>query len=285
MSTTKTFEELEQGNRELPSSKTNTIGSDCESKTLEFIEDCLSASANPVCLCSFGKDSLVLLHLILRIKKIPVIYWREPFYQKKFAHSQSIAEKWDLEVYDYPPTFTDYLQLGNYFDVYSYYYINGKDYVNLSTGTRDYKPEDKEFLCAIKDLLGRPKVPAYEFNWDCIFHGHKQCDPLYVTDRIELPRLKIFGKGILAMAIKDWTDNEIWDYIHKYDLPFNKERYRAGNEKFNNDVFPTCHDCLDYRKIGSMVYCPKLKKEVPCIAKTEEQNIQCKNQMLGMLYK
>jgi len=285
MFTAKTFEELEKGNRAIPASTKISIGSDSESKTLEFIEDCIKASANPVCLCSFGKDSLVMLHLILRIKKIPVIYWREHFYQKKFAHPQKIAEDWGLEIYDYPPTFVDYLQLGEYFEVYNYYYVNGKDYINLYSGTRKYKPDDKEFLCAIKDQLGRPKVPAYEFNWDCIFHGHKAVDPVYITDKIEIPKLKLFGNGILSLPLKDWTNEEIWGYIHKYNLPFNRNRYENGREEYNNDIFPSCYDCLDYRNLGKMVHCPKLNKEVPCIAKTEQQNLLYRDKMLRESYK
>lgn len=287
MSTVKTFESVEQGNTRLSKCTKGITDGDLQDTiglTLDFIKKCLDVSVNPICLCSFGKDSLVMLHLIMRIKKIPVIYWREPFYQSKFEHPQKVSQLWDLEVYDYPPTFTDYLQLEDYFDVYNFYYCGG-NYMNLYTGTRSYKPIDNKFLCAYKDLLMRPKVPIYDFRWDCIFHGHKQSDPVYIADRIELPKLTPFGMGIMALPIKDWTDEEIWSYIERYELPYNKERYDNKNEESNNDVFPTCHDCLDYRNLGKKVSCPKLNKEINCIAKTKEQNLEFRNRLLNTMYK
>ena len=286
MQTTETFEKLEGRNTRLCKSSSSNSEGVLKHKidlALSFIEKCLKVSVNPVCLCSFGKDSLVMLHLILRIKKVPVIYWREPFFQSKFEHPQKIAQEWDLEIYDYPPAFTDYLQLDDYFDVYNFYYAGG-NYINLFTGTRNYKPEDKKFLCAIKDLLLRPKCSGYDFKWDSIFHGHKQSDPLYIGGKIELPKVKMFGKGIMALPIKDWSDEEIWQYIERYFLPYNKERYDNKKEEKNNDIFPTCHDCLDYRNIGE-VFCPKQKKNVKCIGKTKEQHISFRDDLLKGAYK
>ena len=288
MFTIKTFESVEQRNTRLSRRSESITDSDLQGKvrlTLDFIKKCLDVSVNPVCLCSFGKDSIVLLHLILRIKKIPVIYWREPFFQSKFEHPQKVAQLWDLEVYDYPPTFCDYLQLEDYFDVYNFYYGGGNNYINLYTGTRNYKANDKKFLCAINDLLLRPKVKGYEFKWDCILHGHKQIDKLYINDSINLPKITYFGNGIMTLPIRDWTDEEIWAYIERYELPYNKERYDDIKEEKNNDIFPTCHDCLDYRNIGKKVVCPKTDKEIDCIAKTKEQNLEFKNRLLNLAYK
>lgn len=285
MPVVETFERVEQRNIEFKERAKSDTNSDCESKTLDFIKDCLEVSNNPICLCSFGKDSLVLLHLILRIKKIPVIYWREPFFQSKFSHPQKIAEMWDLEIYDYPPTFIDYLQLEDYFDVYNYYYAGNNQYINLYTGIRKYRNEDKKYLCAIKDLLLRPKISKYEFKWNCIFHGHKQSDKVYIADKIDLPKIRFFGDRILSLPLKDWQDKDIWEYIYKYNLPFNKNRYSNEDEKFNNDIFPTCYDCLDYRNIGKEVICPKINKPVACLAKTKEENEKFRNNLLNMAYK
>jgi len=273
MQTFKSFETMERGNTKKQGLSRNNNKGLCSGKitsTKKFIKECLDASRSPVCLTSFGKDSLVMLHIILSVRKVPVIYWREPYYQSKFRHAQKVAEKWNLSVYDYPPTHTDFLCLDDYFDVYNYYDVGGS-YMNLYTGTRNYTKDDKEYLCAVNDLINRPKVPSYDFKWDCIFHGHKQCDPLYVTDHIELPKVKLFGKGIMALPIKDWTDEDIWEYIHYYKLPYNKARYDNKDEKRNNDLFPTCHDCLDPNNSDGC-YCKKYKEIVSFVGKTKEQN-------------
>jgi len=274
MQTFTAFEEMERGNTRKRDFSPSGDKSLCNGKVAlakEFIRECFAASTNPVCLCSFGKDSLVMLHLILSIKKVPVIYWREPFFQSKFRHAQQVSEAWDLTVYDYPPTYTDYLCLDNYFDVYNFYDMGSRAYMNLYTGTRNYKETDEKYLCAVNDLIKRPLVPAYDFRWNCVFHGHKQSDPIYVTDKIELPKVKIFGNGILALPIKDWTDDEIWEYIHEYNLPYNKERYDDIDETRNNDLSPTCHDCLNPENKDGC-YCKKYGCNVNFVGKTKEQN-------------
>jgi len=283
MSVTEIFEDVERTNTALPSRAKDDSGSNHESETLSFIEECLAASASPVCLCSFGKDSLVLLHLIMRIKKIPVIYWREPFFQSKFSFPQKIAEMWDLEIYDYPPTYTDYIQLDDYFEILNFYQTGLNVHTALYTGIRKYRDTDKKYLCAIKDLLMRPKVSDYQFGWDCVFHGHKQSDRVYVTDKIDLPKVKLNQNNIFALPIRDWTDENIWEYIYKYDLPYNKERYLERNENANNDVFPTCYACLDYR--NKEVICPKTQNKLVCRAKTKEEHEMLKNFLINTSYK
>lgn len=251
-------------------------------KSINIINRSINMSNNQVALVSFGKDSLVMYHLIKQIKKLPVIYWREPFFQSKFKHVQEIAEKWDLTVYDYPPSIVDFIQLEDYFDVYNFYYVNGKDYINLFTGTRKYKETDKEYLCAVVDLLNRPKVPAYEFKFDCVFHGQKQSDPIYISDTPnELPEMKVFGNGIISYPLKDWADADIWAYIKKHDLPYNKERYDNKNEKNNNDLFPTCHDCLDYRNNGKKIHCKKYNKDIDVCTLPKSRHEQFRDQLLN----
>jgi len=286
--TDKTFESVENGNTNLPVASQGSDRGNLQNKigeSLVFIEDCLKSSSNQICLCSFGKDSLVLLHLILQIKKIPVIYWREPFFQSKFAHPQQVAEKWGIDVYDYPPSMVDYFQNNDYFDVFNFYDIGNGDTVNLYTGLRNYKDTDERVLCTVKELLMRPKITGYGFQWDCIFHGHKQVDPVYIAEKIELPKVKLLHNKLLSLPIRDWTNEDIWEYIHKYDLPYNKDRYDLKDESKNNDLYPACHDCLDCRNLGKNVYCKELKREIPCVAKTPEQNEQFRQFLLGKTYK
>jgi 3'-phosphoadenosine 5'-phosphosulfate sulfotransferase (PAPS reductase)/FAD synthetase len=241
-----------------------------------MIEKLINSSQYPVVLCSFGKDSLVLLDLVRNIKpNIDVLYFREPFYPKKYTHSEMVAKEWNLTVYDYPPTHTDYFQNEDWFDVCNYYYVNGKDWLNLFTGCS--QPIGTEYLCAWNDLLNRPKVPSYTFKWDCILHGHRQQDneTENISKQIGMDKmfLKDFvlyeNKKILALPLKDWTDKDIWDYIRENNLPYNKERYDNHNDDFNNDKFPTCFKCLDYRNQGKSVYCDKYKREMHFIGKSK----------------
>jgi len=62
-----------------------------EKETLLYIEHILNKSYNPVILCSFGKDSMVMLYLIRKIKKdIPVLFFKEPFFPKKYSFANEV---------------------------------------------------------------------------------------------------------------------------------------------------------------------------------------------------
>src|SRR5215475_6165411 len=56
-------------------------------------------------MCSFGKDSMALLHLVRETlgKDLPVIYYRHPYYPAKQQFANQVIESRGLTVHDYPP--------------------------------------------------------------------------------------------------------------------------------------------------------------------------------------
>lgn len=243
------------------------------------IEITLANSKKPVALCSFGKDSIVMLDLIRKVKPdINVIFFREPYFQQKFVYAQKIMADWNLTVYDYPPSYFNYILLDDYFEIFNYYYVNFYEYLILYTGCCKYDSE-KPFLCAL-DLLNRPTVPSYTFNWDCVFFGQKEIDPVHITDKkVVLKEICSMGNGLAVLPLKDWTDDNIWDYIKVNNLPYDKDRYENKNDIINPDKYPTCYECLDYKN-GKIVDCPKQQKEITNIGKPKEQHLEFKKAML-----
>lgn len=220
-----------------------------------------------------------MLDLIKKVKPdIDVLFFREPYFQQKFIHAQKIMAELDLTVYDYPPSATKYILLDDYFEIFNYYYLDGWEWLVLYTGCYKYA-QDKPFLCAL-DLLKRPTCTAYTFNWDCIFHGHKETDPIYITDKkVQLKEISNLGKGLMVLPLKDWTDEDIWSYIKANNLPYDKDRYENKRDDIDPDKYPTCYECLDYKN-GKTVHCPKQQKEITNIGKPEEQHLEYKKTML-----
>ena len=245
----------------------------------QVIKAVLANSKKPVALCSFGKDSIVMLDLIMKVKPgIDVIFFREPYFQQKFVYAQKIMADWNLTVYDYPPSSFNYILLDDYFEIFNYYYINGLEWLILYTGCCKYD-KDKPFLCAL-DLLKRPTITAYTFNWDCVFFGQKEIDPVHITDRkITVKEIYNMGKGLAALPLKDWTDNDIWLYIKEKNLPYDRDRYESKNDNINPDKYPTCYECLDYKN-GKTVNCPKQQKEIANTGKSKEQHSEFKKMIL-----
>src|SRR4051812_43117041 len=74
-------------------------------KTVEMIQRVVKEYKNPALLCSFGKDSMVLLAIMRGIKMdLPNIFFREPYFPKKYQFANEIIRKWDLTCFDYQPS-------------------------------------------------------------------------------------------------------------------------------------------------------------------------------------
>src|SRR6516225_7370659 len=76
-------------------------------ETFGFLAETILKYDHPVLYCSFGKDSLCLLHLMLaRDIRMPILYHRDPWFVRKNAFADQVINLWNLEVWDYPPART-----------------------------------------------------------------------------------------------------------------------------------------------------------------------------------
>jgi len=258
-----------------------------ETKTLEYMETILEVSKNPVVLCSFGKDSMVMLHLLRKLRVTPVLFFKEPFFPKKLAFANKVIEDWNLSVYDFPPVHTDYIFKDDNFEVINWYNGFGNALLYLPTGAHDYK-EGEDFLCAIHDLLLKPTVVKHSFPWDTIFVGHKSTDLDPILDNISLKRKTVrIQEMLLALPIAEWTDKDIWDYTVENGIPYNSKRYDKDNgfkefqdKSFNNDYHPCCFKCLD-NKESKVIKCPKSGINVNNVSTTDEQNMVKREKILA----
>lgn len=228
----------------------------------------------PCIACSFGKDSIVLLHILNRRMglKIPVVFWRESFAPKKYSYANRIIEDWDLRVIDYPPTATAVTKKNGVLEVMNYYSI-GQKYMLLPTGVVPIE-EGKEFLCGLKDIVEKPKG-AFNFPFDLIFMAHKSSDvdpchgPVPLHADINLVR----NTAATAYPLRDWNDEDVWKYIENESIPIHEGRYEKLDGKWqeredkslNPDYFSACTSCLD-KDHARAVYCPRLNCTVPNVS-------------------
>ena len=236
--------------------------------SLTLIKHQLETSKFPVVFCSFGKDSMVLLHLVRSVfPEVPVVFYKEPTSAGKYRFAQQVAEEWDLIVHTFAPANVGLQQIGEVVEFYNSYQI-GKDLMNLALNRIEPKPGEK-CLCGILDFLMKP-VAVSTFPFDLAFHGHKSCDtdPAYGNLKLKQEVFESKGNAKFVFPLKDWTDEEIWDYTEKYNLPIHTERYEKvegkwqnkADKTFNPDCFPLCAKCLLSKE---SVECPRFNKLVP----------------------
>ncbi len=226
----------------------------------------MRASENPVVCLSFGKDSMVMLDLMLRLGyKLPVIYWkREHHFPQKNRFANEMIEKFDLEVYDYPPEYMKMIRKDGQIEVINYFSI-GKYTIEVPTEIAPYK-ENEKYLCGLLDMYLKP-LGHFEFPWDAMFIGHKSTDvdPL----RGAVPLLKDehqhdASSPIFCFPLRHFTDEDIWDYTEKFGVPQNMLRY-SGDELYNNDRYPACTACMNPDS-PEIVFCPKAKMNIPNVS-------------------
>ena len=254
---------------------------DKELEAKKYISNVLFNAKHPAVLCSFGKDSMVMLHLVREVRPdLPVVFFKQPFFPKKNSFPNRIIEDWNLKVYDFPPIAIDYIAKGNEFDVVNWYNGFGNALIYLPNGTHKNKPGE-EYVCAIADLINKPRVKAYEFKWDTIFIGHKNNDVDTILGQTVLKDKTVkLQEMTLALPIADWTDAEIWAYTEKHLVPYNEGRYNKADgykeftdKTYNGDYLACCYKCLD-NKEPAEVDCPKCNAKIKNISTSDEQNAE-----------
>ncbi len=229
----------------------------------------MGASKNPVLCLSFGKDSMVMLDLILRAGvTLPVIYWkREHHFPQKNRFANEMIERYDLSVYDYPPIQVKLVRNGPMIEVVNCFSI-GKHTIEVPSGILPPQ-ENKKFLCALHDMYLKP-TGSFDFPWDAMFIGHKDCDvdplrgavPLLVDEYRHNTDCPIF-----TFPIRHFTDADIWEYTKRFDVPQDMQRYAESGENsdYNNDYYPACTACVNPENPDT-VHCPIVKSSIPNVS-------------------
>lgn len=228
----------------------------------------------PAVLFSGGKDSIVLLHLISQRMgvKTPVVLYKEPFFVGKYTFALGVLDSWGLTAYDYPPVGVS-LWHGKGIVAFTNHYQVGTDsqgrVLTLDVPKNIAEPQEgRPYLCGLNDILRRP-LARFECPWDLFFCGHKSSDEDQIAGKVPLNADVNFATHSPSMAfpLRDWTDDDVWDYIEEFNLPVDMDRYDATNRKEwedktrNSDYFHCCIRCIDRRE-GKSVICPKLGMEV-----------------------
>lgn len=256
-------------------------------ETLERVASWNKIWPNSVVLFSGGKDSTALLHL-LRYKAgidIPVIQWREPKFNERYAYSDNLVKKWGLEMYDYPPCKVELAsgpdtETGEIrFDLLKYHQWSPTSSLVLCLGTERPKPGER-YLCAVTDYLNRP-TGTFNWKWPACYVGTKNTDTDLMKGQVCLKShiRMVPNSPVHLYPMRDWTDENIFQYLVDNGVEPDPTRYIMVDGKWvnnpdkslNSDFYPVCINCVD-RHQGPQVDCPKLKCKISNISESVPYN-------------
>ncbi|MFW6096253.1 MAG: phosphoadenosine phosphosulfate reductase family protein [Bacteroidota bacterium] len=191
-----------------------------EEKSLELIEYALAEYGKPFVSCSFGKDSLVIVHLVHQINdEIPIVWANTGVCHKSiYEIYQHYKEKWDIIEAKSDVTFWDIV------DKY------GWPIGARSTGSN--KPVSE----CCKQLKKKPMADASK-DFDLEFNGTTAYESWTRNCRIKGDGIYKFVKSRgengrqVCMPIFWWRAEDVWNYIRKYNIKYPKI-YDQETEEF-----------------------------------------------------
>lgn len=229
----------------------------------------MSTAKNPAFMCSFGKDSMVLLHIIRKHGiKLPIIFHKDPWFPKKYSFADKLIAEYELEVYDYPPFAVTMWEGESIMAFTNHYQIGDISRGSILQLPKNILPpeEGKKWLCGLKDILGRP-TGSFNYPWDFVFIGHKDSDEDQIAGKVKLHCDIKNNAGVgpsAAFPLRHFTDKDIWDYTDLHNVPQQEDRYdlktrkEVEDKEANSDYANVCIECIDSRKKGQFVKCPKM---------------------------
>lgn len=231
---------------------------------MRVIDAALCEFKRPAIMCSFGKDSMVVLHLVRQVRKdLPVIFHRDPFHPNKYRFANQVIDTLGLTVYDYPPSATAMQENGGPLEIINYYQVGQRTCMLPKVLLSPMEGETE--ICGLRDIYQKP-LGTFAYPWDLVFHGHKSTDidPVYG----KIPLLADFARNTdstsACFPIRHFTDADVWEYTTSNGLMIHWERYeqeegvwREREDKTHNpDYITACTACMVPN--GGPVACPRL---------------------------
>jgi phosphoadenosine phosphosulfate reductase len=217
------------------------------SKSQKFVENALNRHENPIIACSFGKNSMAVLHMARQVKPdVPVLFNNTLVeYPDTYRFKKSITTEWGLNIIETKPLKTFWWIVENYgFPLFS-----RKGFKDPSKYCCDYL---KEY--PIARILRR-------YKFDLYFTGLSRHE-----SRLREFSAKKYGdyfyskrsKHWKCHPIQNWTAEDVWNYHKIFKIPHNGVYDKEAPEGF---VLRTgCWCCTIPIKYGKVEF---LRKNYP----------------------
>jgi len=204
--------------------------------------------------CSYGKDSIVLLHLIYQFKKPDVIYKDNGYALPCIYETKEKLEKllkYETNVLKQEFDFVEFL----------------KEY-GLPDITRDMMKQDKIVKIIKKDPLSE--------NNKSVFWGLRAKESKKRTALFKYRGAIYYNdnrKKHFSAPLWDWSDRDVWAYIAQYNVPYpdlyDKENFGFTREKLRNSSWITTDGAkrgrVAWLRFNYPEFYNKLAKEFPII--------------------
>lgn len=202
------------------------IDSDFESKvekSLDTIEDALVNSKRPIISSSFGKDSIVLIHLVHRIDNSVPIVMNDTgvMFPETLQYKREMEEKWNLNVDVVKPDMT-------FFEIVDEY-----EYPKTSRSSESGNTREPKCCKILKTDPMQEYIKENDIDLDfvglCAYEG-RQRKWAYIRTGKATYEHKAWGVK-KSIPLIWWELDDIWQYIEKHNIPKNPAYEKYDTER------------------------------------------------------
>jgi len=237
----------------------------------------LEMGKEPRLLCSFGKDSTVMVDLLSHYGIRKVLFLYDADEAVDWDHIQTVVDKYKLDLIPLSKGRSLFYVIDDIPMLLSFPYINRSCMLPMPTNIDNWRGTG-EFVC-IDNQLRVPYGPVLEDDGDLMFLGQKITDlnvklHLTVVDSFIQEDQEAFAEKIARQGdifeigpglpgcspLKFWSDNDVWNYIEEKELPWSRKVYK--DRKRLPHTYPCCYRCHDPNGPVT-VECPIMNRGVP----------------------
>lgn len=231
-----------------------------ENAVRRLIAQQLQETSKPCVACSFGKDSVVLLHFVReQMPDIPVLYCPHFDDPDKHAYVAQMVQEWNLNIQPILPSFRAIYELDEWIELVDVVEPAPGQHLWLAIDPDRSAPPDESPICGMDAM--QKVTPQEPRDFDAIFIGQKQQD----FDRLLpwpafVPIVHANKTVRYIYPLAEWTDLHVWESIYRHRIPYNQRRYDKHLRSANNDTWNICTMCMG---TNNPVHCPKVNAEIP----------------------
>ena len=217
----------------------------------------------PALMLSWGKDSLLLAHRLVRLGLAPkwtFLHCVDPLQPDKLRFVAEVMREWHLIVHPLMPARRAIFEDGADLNIVGQYILSEQTTFDLPKDVDDAcVGECGRYVCLRDQWIEGQPLAIHDLANDALVIGHKDADVDPVLGPIPLNRDQLVTPDGITVyfPLRRWSNADVWHFTTQWGVPWDRARYENPSDKAQNpDWIHACGHCLR-RDAPEAVSCPK----------------------------